>query len=68
MRPLWKTKVVIWTEYDPDHLGLEQLAREANSGDAICSLQISFPVESPEDEPDWEEVNHFFEHEERDEE
>ena len=34
-RRLWKTVVSIWTDYDPTHVELEDLAREATSGDAI---------------------------------
>lgn len=36
---LYKTTVVIWTDYDPAHCEIDDLAREAMRGDAFCSSQ-----------------------------
>jgi len=38
---LFKTTIVIWSEYDPsaNNMELEDLAREATGGDAYCSKQ-----------------------------
>jgi hypothetical protein len=38
---LWKSTIEIWTDYDPAHVELEDLAREANRGDAFCSGQAT---------------------------
>ena len=34
---LYKTTIVIWTDYDPQHQEIDCLAREAFYGDAFCS-------------------------------
>ncbi len=51
---LWRTTVVIWTDYDPAGMELDDLAREATSGDGFCSQQnteeISDPTQFPETE------------------
>ena len=39
MKSLYKTTIVIWTDYNPVHLELDDLAREACVGDAYCSKQ-----------------------------
>lgn len=45
-KPLFKTTVVIWTEYDPQvaEVELEDLAREATEGDAYASSQTTVAV------------------------
>jgi len=34
---LYKTTIVIWTEYDPDGVDIDYLGRDAIYGDAYCS-------------------------------
>lgn len=36
-RKLWKSTIVIYSDYDPHTLELSDLAREAESGDAYCA-------------------------------
>ena len=36
---MYKTTIVIWTDYDPASMELDDLAREAMRGDAYCSQQ-----------------------------
>lgn len=36
---LYKTTIVIWSEYDPQDVELEDLARDATSGEAFCDKQ-----------------------------
>lgn len=56
---LWKTKIVIWSDFDPQTVELEDLAREATSGGAICtSSEHTFVKELDKDE-DWD-GNEFF--------
>lgn len=33
---LWKSTIVIWSEFDPHNLELSQLAIEAETGEAYC--------------------------------
>lgn len=56
-KQLYKTTIVIWTEYDPNNCEIDDLAREATSGDAFCSLQQTMLVTDPSEFPDTE----FFE-------
>lgn len=60
MKPLWKTTIVIWSDYDPSgRMELEDLARQATSGDAYCSLQETVYVYDP-DEDDNPPSDEFF--------
>ena len=38
-KQLWKTTIIIWTDYDPSEFEIDDLAREAMSGDGYCSEQ-----------------------------
>lgn len=68
MRPLYKTTIVIWSDYNPiDKMELEDLAREATSGDAYCSKMTAERVEDPEGNPDWDRTEFFQEDEDEDE-
>lgn len=51
-KTLYRTSIVIWTDYDPSQVELEYLAREATSGDAFCSQQQSEQVTDPQQLPD----------------
>jgi hypothetical protein len=53
MRALYKTTIVIWSEFDPAHVDLEDLAREATNGDAYCSKSHSEYIERPHIDADW---------------
>jgi hypothetical protein len=48
----WKTTVEIWTDYDPSTVELEDLAREATRGDAICTASMSEEVTDLEQVPE----------------
>lgn len=60
-KSLWKTRVIIWTDYDPENHELDELAREAVVGDAYCSSQNTNEVnaESLPDDPDWDGSEFF---------
>lgn len=51
---MWKTEIVIWTDYDPTEAELDELAREATCGDAYCSKQHVTEVADPETDPDFQ--------------
>jgi hypothetical protein len=57
--PLHKTTIVIWTEFEPTSMELEDLAREASVGDAYCSSSVSEYVEHPETDPAWDGTEFF---------
>lgn len=56
---LWKTTIVIWSEFDPQHVKLERIAYEAIEGDAYCSRQkVTFEVDVEKDD-DWDGTEFF---------
>ena len=57
-RPLYKTTIVIWTSYE-FHAELEDLAREATSGDAYCSTFTTVKVDTPATDPAWDGTEFF---------
>jgi hypothetical protein len=59
VKALFKSTIVIWTEYDPTELELADLAHQAESGDAYCSSMTSAPVAEPEKDPDWDGTEFF---------
>lgn len=56
---LFKTSIVIWSDYDPTGMDLEDLARDAVSGLSICTKMERVPVDDPQADPDWD-GNEFF--------
>lgn len=57
MKPkkLYKTTLVIWTEYDTDMVAsLEDLAREATSGEGYCESSECYLITDPDAMPDTE--------------
>jgi hypothetical protein len=58
---LYKTTIVIWSEYDGSEVEVEDLAREAMSGDAYCSKSQTERVEKPELDADWDGTEFFAE-------
>ncbi len=56
---LYKTTIVIWSEFSGESAELEHLAREATSGDAYCSRYRSEHVETPESDPAWDGTEFF---------
>ena len=60
-RALFKTTIVIWSDYDPREAQMEivDLAREATSGDCYCSKQEMVRVDKPGDDADWDGTEFF---------
>ena len=56
---LWKTTIVIWTEYDPQQSELADLCRDAVEGEAYCSKVDSVWLPDPEGDPDWDGTEFF---------
>lgn len=63
MRPLYKSVIIIWSEFEPTlSYELSDLAREAEQGNAYCSMQSARHVEDPEsDETFTDGAASFFE-------
>ena len=59
VKPLYKSTIIIWTEYDPNGLKLTELASQADSGDAYCSSMTSALVAKPEKDPAWDRTEFF---------
>jgi hypothetical protein len=59
VKPLYKSTIIIWTEYDPNGLELTELASQAESGDAYCSSMNSALVAKPEKDPGWDGTPFF---------
>ena len=66
-KPLYKAVVVIWCEDDPMSMELSDLAREAESGSALCTGMKAKIVEDPDKDPDWDGNWEFFGEEEEEE-
>jgi hypothetical protein len=58
-RPLDKSTVVIWSEFDPSEVEISFLVREAEHGDAYCTRNRSHLVDRPENDPDWDGTDFF---------
>lgn len=67
-KPLWKTTIVIWSEYNPFGAGLEitDLAREAEEGDSYCAHTESVRVIDPASDPHPPGAEFFFDDKEDD--
>lgn len=56
---LYKTTVVIWSEYPTATIELSKLARETEEGDAYCSNEVCTRVEDVYTDPDWDGTEFF---------
>jgi hypothetical protein len=58
-KQLWKTTIVIWSDYDPQNFRLQDLAFQADEGDAYCSKTEAEIIEDPVNDPDWDGTEFF---------
>lgn len=58
-KALYKTTIVIWSEYDGTERELSDLAYEAEQGDALCSRYRSEQVTDVASDPDWDGTEFF---------
>lgn len=56
---LYKTTIVIWTQYDPASVELADLAQDATDGDAYCSHSQTERIADPEADPMWDGTEFF---------
>lgn len=59
MKPLYKTTIVIWSEYNGTNVELSTLASQVENGDAYCSVYRSSLIENPSNDPDWDNCEFF---------
>jgi hypothetical protein len=50
-RGLWKTTIVIWSEFNGMSIELSDLARDAETGESYCSFSESIFITNPLDDP-----------------
>lgn len=59
-KPLFKTTIVIWSDFNPkDQLEIDDLARDAMSGDSYCSTSQTVEVADPANDKDWDGTDFF---------
>lgn len=68
MRPLYKTTIVIWSDFDPAPYEIGALASEAETGGAYCSGRDELLVQTPETDEDWDDTEFFNSDEEEEDE
>jgi hypothetical protein len=69
MRPLYKTTIIIWSEYDPSAtMEIDDIAREAMDGDSYCSKQDTVRVDDPSKDDNAPDMGFFGDDEDDDEE
>lgn len=51
-RKLWKTTIVVWSEFDPQKVETDRLIREATDGQAIITKQHAELVSDPYSQED----------------
>lgn len=59
MKSLYKTTIVIWSEFHPDDTEISQLAQEAVNGSAYCSKRNIVRVNDPSKDRDWDGTEFF---------
>jgi hypothetical protein len=61
MKSLYKTTIVIWSEYDPWEAGVElsELARDAEQGESYCSRMNTVYVTDLDNDSDWDDTEFF---------
>lgn len=58
-RPLYKTTIVIWSDFDPDSVDIADLSRDATSGESYCSKKSSELIADPKSDADWDGTEFF---------
>lgn len=58
-KKLYKTTIIIWSDFRGDSVSLEDLARDADSGGSYCSKSESCLIEEPTKDADWDGTEFF---------
>lgn len=67
MRALYKTTLVIWSDYNPETMQLWDLVREAEVGDAYCAASRVVRVDDPGNDLDWDGTEFFMDEDDTEE-
>ena len=59
MKNLWKSTIVIWSEFDPQTVEIADLARDATDGNSYCSSSTVELVKNPQKDKDWDGTEFF---------
>lgn len=59
IKGLWKSTIIIWSEFDPQKLDLDDLTREAINGAAYCSKSEAKFFRDPTKNKDWDGTEFF---------
>ena len=56
---LYKTTLIIWSDFAPNHLEIDKLARDAMSGESYCSHSNTELIDPAENDPHWDNTEFF---------
>jgi len=61
MKPLWKTTIVVWSDFNPaeEELDASDLVRDGEMGSSHISVQDTRLVEHPEQDDEWDGTEFF---------
>lgn len=59
VKPLYKTTIIIWSEYNPEDVELDDIASDATNGESYCTTCTHELVPDPEFDPDWDNTEFF---------
>lgn len=60
MDGLWKTTIIIWSDFNPEDFDIEDLSRETMAGGAYCAEQKVEFIDEPVDDVDWDGTTFFY--------
>ncbi len=58
-KQLYKTTIIIWSDFNPNRMEIDQLASNAIGGDSYCSKQENELITDLEKDPDWDGTEFF---------
>ena len=56
---LYKTTIVIWSDFEPSNVEIDDLAREAVVGESYCSVRRDVLVRDTTTAPEWDGTEFF---------
>ena len=56
---LYKTTIVIWSDFEPRNVEIDDLAREAVEGASYCSVRRDVLVRDTTTDPEWDGTEFF---------
>lgn len=65
MKSLYKTTMVIWSDYDPGCMEINAIAQEAVDGDMYCSVQKTEFIKDPTKDKQFDDCEFFGEEDDK---